>query len=111
MITKSDTAIEFFDLENASQEEQEDFFQDIGELVMQKILHKAWAELSSAKKDELTELLEESEDDPENSDKQDAILIFLDKHIPNVREIVAEELEEIQNTFREYRDELLDSIA
>lgn len=110
-MTKSETAIDFFGLENTSQEEQEEFFQDLGELVMQKIIHRAWAELSSSKKDELTELLEESEDDPENADKQDAVLIFLDKNIPTVREIASEELEEIQKTFREYRDELLDAMA
>lgn len=104
-------AIEPFDLEGASKEEREEFVEDIGEVIMQKILRKAWAELDSSKRNVLTDLLEKSTADPENTKKHEEIFAFLDTHIPNLSEFVTRELEAIQKTYREIRDEIRDAQA
>ncbi len=103
------TKDEPFDLEGASKEEREEFTQDVGEILMQKILRKAWAELDSSKRDILTDLLEKSEADPEDEKKHKEIFTFLDTHIVNLSEFIARELEGIQTTYRESRDQFRDT--
>lgn len=98
-----------FDLAGVSKEEREEFAEDIGEVIMQKILRKAWAELDSSKRDVLTELLEKSEASPEDEEKHEAVFAFLDANILNLPEFVAHELEEIETSYREIRDQLKDA--
>jgi hypothetical protein len=109
MIHTNDKVTNFFDLKGMPQEEQEEFFQDFGDLVMKKIFQKAWVELAGTQKQKFLDLLEASEANPEDAEKQDDILIFLDENVPNIEEYVAQEVAEIQATFTEYRDELLES--
>lgn len=111
MNTENETIVNSFDLVDAPVEEQEEFFEDIGEMVMQSILQRAWAELSTVKRDELTILLEASEADPENDEKQQAVLAFLDENVSNIEELIKEKISELEGTYREYRDEMLDAVA
>lgn len=108
---QKNTNIEPFDLEHASKEEYEEFAEDIGEVIMQRILHKAMTELDSSKRDVLVSLLESSEADPEDSAKHEAVFAFLDTHMHNLPEFVTREMEAIQKTYRETRDELRDAVV
>ncbi|HCC04843.1 TPA: hypothetical protein DEP58_00880 [Patescibacteria group bacterium] len=105
------TNVDSFDLEDASKEEFEEFAEDVGEVIMQKILHKAWAELDSSKRDILTSLLESSEANPEDGAKQEEVFAFLDAHMTDLPEFVARELEAIQKTYSETRDQLRDAVV
>jgi len=109
MDIKNDTTIQFFDIAHLPQEEQNDFLEDVGELVMQKVLYKTWDKLTNGQKDELTALLEVGGDE-EGNDKQNAVFEYLDQNVPDIHEIVQKELFEIENTFCECRDEMLDAI-
>ncbi len=111
MDVKNNNLINLFDLENLSKEEQEDFMQDIGELVMQTVIRKAWKELDSVKRNNLTELLEESDNDSDSSKKYEAVFAFLDENVVDIRKYVVKETEKIQKIYRESRDELRDSIT
>jgi hypothetical protein len=101
--------IHFFDLEDASKEIQEDFLEDIGEVMMGAIVQKAWMELDSQKKETLTVLLEESSSNPEDVKKREEVLAFLDDNMVNLQGFIEKELDNFQSTYREYRDELRDA--
>jgi Fe-S cluster biosynthesis and repair protein YggX len=103
--------IHFFDLEDAKKETQEDFLEDVGEVVMNSILNKAWSELGSKDRATLTLLLKESADNPEDVHKREVVLSFLDDNMANLYGFIEKELEALQVTYREYRDELRDVIT
>jgi len=105
------THVDPFDLENTSKEEYEEFAEEIGEVIMQKILRKAWVELDSSKRDVLTSLLENSEADPEDGVKQEAVFAFLNTHMTNLPDFVSRELEAIEQTYRETRDQVSDALV
>ncbi len=111
MIAKNDTALAFFDLHEAPEDIQDEFFEMVSELVFDKVLEKAMFELQGTKRDELTEMLEISAEDPQNTEKQDAILTYLDENLPNCKEIVQAEIEELQKTYVQFRDELIDGTS
>jgi hypothetical protein len=107
----NDEVNDFFDLKNVPQEEQDEFFQDFGDLIMKKVFQKACVELVGNKQQTFLDLLEASEASPDDADKQNAVFNFLDENVPNVGEYIAQEVAEMQSTFTECREELLDAIA
>ena len=100
--------LSFFDLEDTSKDMQEDFLEDIGEVLMESVFRKAWSELDANKREALTKLLEESSLEPENAEKSNAVLMFLDEHVVNIKGYVEKEFESIQTTYKKTRDELRD---
>ena len=102
------TAIDYFDLEDASSESQEEFFAELGEIIFDSIMNKAWTELDTKKSEELNSLLEESNDNPKDEKKREAIFNYLDKHLVNLQGFVKNEVEEIQKTYKTIRDEIRD---
>jgi hypothetical protein len=105
------TMVQFFDLEDVGKEVQEDFLEDIGEAVMGSIFNKAWSELDSKKQDELNALLEESTKNPDDVEKREAVLLFLDDNMINLTAFIEKELEMLQKSYREKRDEFRDAVA
>lgn len=101
--------VDVFDLENLSSDERDEFLEDFGDTVMKSIFRKSWFELDSAKRNILGDLLQESDDDPENVEKHEAVLFFLDEHVHNIRQYAEKEIEQLQNSYRENRDTLSDS--
>jgi hypothetical protein len=111
-INMNETQKAFFqslDLEGLPEEERQEFIDDVGDLVLKAILEKAWMELDSGEKESLTQLLEQSEADPDNEMKSSAVFAFLDEHVSNIAEYAQKEFEKLQNLYRETRDELLDA--
>ena len=99
--------IKFFDLEDLEKEEQEQFLDEISEVMMGSILKKAWQELDSAKKEALSELLE-AEGTESNEDNSQAVLAYLDEHLVNLGEYVRKELTDMEESYKRTRDELDD---
>lgn len=100
---------DFFDLNDVSKEEQEEFIVEFGDVIMKTVFRKAWFTLDSNKRETLTLLLEESEQDPENEEKYKNILAYLDEHVPNIGDIVKKEVEKIQKAYLESRDAFTDA--
>lgn len=98
--------VDFLGLGDMPEEERNKFLEDVGELVMKAVFRKAWIELDSTKREILTKLLEESDADPENEEKQNAILQFLDTHVEKLREYAKKEIESIEQVYRETKEEL-----
>ena len=111
MNNKNNALVQYFDLELVAKEDQEYFIDEIGGLVMDSILKKAWQQLEGTKKEALTELLEASNLDSENIEKSNAVLAFLDEHLVNLEAFVQKELAEIETAYKSTRDELSDKIV
>jgi len=109
MKNSNNTTIQFFDLENETKDIQEDFLDDIGEVIMEALLLKAWSELDTEKRERLTALLEISDEEPENEEKREAVLTFLDKNVVNIQGFVKKEFEDIQTSYKQIRDEIRDA--
>ncbi len=103
--------VDYFELVGLPEEEQEAFLDQVGELVMKAVLRKAWIELDSEKRDTLTKLIEESDADPENEKKSDAVLVFLDEHVARVAEYAKTEMETLLTAYREARDAVEDELT
>jgi hypothetical protein len=103
------TTIQFFDLENETKDIQEIFLDEIGEVIMESVLLKAWAELDASKRKTLTELLEVSSESPQDEEKRVAVLKYLDENVVNLQGFVKKELEDIQLLYKQTRDEIRDS--
>lgn len=101
-------AIDYFELSGIPEEERDAFLEEVGELVMKAILRKTWIDLDSEKRDILTKLLEESDSDPENEKKSDAVLVFLDEHVERIGEYAKAEMEKLLSVYRESRDAVED---
>lgn len=107
----STSAVDYFELTGLPEAEQEAFLEQVGELVMKAVLRKAWIDLDSEKRDTLTKLLEESDADPENEKKSDAVLTFLDEHVERVGEYAKAEMESLLSAYRESRDAVEDEFT
>jgi hypothetical protein len=102
--------IDTFDLEGVPKEEREAFVEEFGDVIMKALFRKVWFTLTSTQREELDQLLEVSEAHPESEEKQQAVLTFIDEHVPNVEMLVQKEVEKIQQQYKEIRDELTDAI-
>ncbi len=102
--------LEHFDLEDATDIEKKDFLQDVSELIMQKILRKAWADLDLVKRKILTELLAKVDSDPENEKKRTELFSFLDDNLVDIDKIIKNEVENMRTSYLELRDSIRDSV-
>lgn len=73
-------------LDTLSPEDQEEAILNIGRIIFQGVLIKVMGEMSEKDKDEFEKILTEKPDD------EDAILEFLKSKIPNLDEVVNEEV-------------------
>ena len=73
-------------LDTLSPEDQEEAILNIGRIIFQGVLIKVMGEMSEKEKDEFEKILTEKPDD------EDAILEFLKSKIPNLDEVVNEEV-------------------
>jgi len=96
-----------FDIANLPEEEQQEFFDDLGDLIMKKVFQKALAELTGAKRQQLISLIESSEAEPADHEKQEAVFDFLDKNMPNLQEVVFQEVSELQALYSECHEDAL----
>ena len=107
-MNSQNTTLELFDIQDLSQKEQEEFLMDIGDLIMKSVLKKAWMLLDADETEELTVLLEESQNNPEDAKKIEAVFEYLNRHINNLEEMIRSELEELNKSYKQTRDELLE---
>ncbi len=111
MDNTNSTLLQYFDLEDGSDEMQGEFLEELAETLFGSIVRKAWVEFDGDKKETFAKLLEESSDDPESVEKYTAVLTFLDEHIVNLRDFIEKELRELQKSYKTTRDELQDSLV
>jgi hypothetical protein len=102
---------EYFDLEDATDDEQKEFAQDMGELIMQVLLRRAWTHFDTVKRSILAELLMKINSNPEDMDLQNKLFSFLDENLPDADNIVSREIESIRSLYLETRDEIRDSVV
>lgn len=73
-------------LDNLSEKEQEETLLSIGKIIFQSVLIRTMEELDDKSKDEFEKILSEKPNDEE------AILSFLQKKLPNLNDIVNDEV-------------------
>jgi hypothetical protein len=93
-------------LDDLPEEEIEEMLAEIGDVVMQGALTKAWNALDLAKQDELTTLLEASTAEPENDEKSNAVLAFLQTNVPDLDKYFKDEMDALLTAQRDALGEL-----
>ncbi len=86
-------------LEELPEEEQAEFLADIGELLFEGAMMRAFAILSEEETKTLKSLFEASGENPEDEEKSTAISLFLQKYVPDFNAYLAEEAKLLLETW------------
>ena len=97
---KKDKLFGRIDLENLPEEERAEILTKAGQLIQKKILLRIEEEMSDEEKKKLEEFLEEEGEDPEKVEN------YLRENIPNLDEIIKEEIEETRKDILGQMEEL-----
>ena len=81
--------------------EQDELNADIGEVVFAGVMRRVWDVLDLHQQDALMSLLRQSEQDPNNEERRNALTTFLDTQVPDFGSYVQDELNALTQAHRE----------
>ena len=102
-----DDIIASLGLDLLPEDERNALLSDIGEVIFRGVMHKVWNSLDPTTQDQLTQLFDASNEDPENEQKREAIDQFLTANVPDLKLYVSQEVEALKTAQQDVYGEIM----
>jgi hypothetical protein len=89
-----------------SEEERTQLLLEVSEVVYRGVMRKVWNALDVTQQDALHALVEESNEEPDNVEKREAVTLYIKEHVPLYEKYLEEESQAFLRTQEEVYGEL-----